>query len=92
MPGMLPVRMPGTWSWPMTWARSSGTPYFVARCFTSAAELSYIDSVYQVAPVAAKPSCSIPTECMLTYQLPAWNPTFFGLTCCATWPSEERTV
>ena len=41
---------PGTSSWPMTCSRSSGMPYFAARYFTSAADDSYSDSVYQLAP------------------------------------------
>ena len=44
------------------------------------------------APCSAKPSFSIPTECVLTYQLPACQATSFVGTICVTKPSEERVT
>ena len=83
--------MPGTWSWPRMWPRSRGMSYLSARYFTSLAEFRYIGSEYQVAPEGAKPSCSMPIECMLTYQLPACQATSLVGTCWAMSPSDERT-
>ena len=39
---------------------------------------------------SAKPSFSIPTECVFTYQLPACQATCFVGTICVTNPSLER--
>jgi hypothetical protein len=50
MPATVDGIVPGTWSWPMMCARSSGMLFLAARYFTSLAELRYSDSVYQVAP------------------------------------------
>ena len=50
-----------------------------------------VRSVPSDAPVMAKASCSIPIECMLTYQLPACHATSFVWTIWATSPSELRT-
>jgi len=47
--------------------------------------------VYQV-PFAAKPSCSMPIDFALTYQLPACQATSLVGTCCAIRPSAERIV
>lgn len=66
--------------------------YFAARYFTSRADVRYIDSVYQVPGSVRKPSCSMPTDLELVYQLPACQPTSLVFRCWAMCPSEERTV
>ena len=53
-------------------------------------EERYIASVYQV-PFAAKPSCSMPIDLALMYQLPACHATSRVSTCWAMCPSEERS-
>ncbi len=67
-------------------------PYFFARYVTSRADDRYIASVYQASGSVRKPSCSRPTEALLTYQLPACQATSFAFTCWAMWPSVERSV
>jgi len=74
----------------MMCARSRGMSYFAARYRTRVADDWYIDSVYQSAPCAAKPSCSRPIECVLVYQLPACQATFLLSTWWAMCPSLER--
>lgn len=82
----------GTPSCPRMCCRSSGMSYLAARWRTSLAVDRYISGVYHLAPSAATPSCSMPMEWVLRYQLPACQATSLFFTICVTWPSDERTT